>query len=34
MQFDVCSKMRALRDDSARKVFSKEEWLTTEQIAQ
>ena len=32
--FDVCSKMRALRDDSGRKVFSKEEWLTTEQIAQ
>ena len=25
--------MRALRDDSGRKVFSKEEWLTTEQIA-
>ena len=31
--FDVCSKMRALRDDSGRKTFSKEEWLTTEQIA-
>ena len=31
--FDVCSKMRALRDDSGRKIFSKEEWLTTEQIA-
>ena len=31
--FDVCSKMRALRDDSGRKIFSKEEWLTTEQTA-
>ena len=31
--FDVCSKMRAVRDDSGRKIFSKEEWLTTEQIA-
>ena len=31
--FDVCSKMRALCDDSGRQVFSKEEWLTTEQIA-
>ena len=30
--FDVCSKMRALRDDRGRKIFSKE-WLTTEQIA-
>ena len=31
--FDVCSKMRAVRDDSGRKIFSKEEGLTTEQIA-
>ena len=30
---DVCSKMRALRDDSSRKVFSKEEWLAADQIA-
>ena len=25
--------MRAVRDDNDRKIFSKEEWLTTEQIA-
>ena len=25
--------MRAVRDDNGRKIFSKEEWLTTEQIA-
>ena len=31
--FDVCSKMRALRDDNGRKIFAKEEWLTTEKIA-
>ena len=31
--FDVCNKMRALRDDSGRKIFAKEEWLTTEKIA-
>ena len=30
---DVCSKMRALRDGSGRKVFSKEEWLAADQIA-
>ena len=24
--FDVCNKMRAVRDDSGRKIFSKEEW--------
>ena len=30
---DVCSKMRALRDDSGRKVSSKEEWLAADQIA-
>lgn len=29
---DVCSKMRTLRDNSGKKVFNKEEWLTTEQI--
>jgi len=30
---DVFSKMRALRDDNGRKVFSKEEWLAADQIA-
>ena len=30
---DVCSKMRTLRDEAGKKVFNKEEWLSTEQIA-
>ncbi|KAL9958232.1 hypothetical protein ACROYT_G035220 [Oculina patagonica] len=30
---DVCSKLRTLRDESGKKVFNKEDWLTAEQIA-
>ena len=30
---DLCSKMRNLRDDRGKKIFSKEEWLAADQIA-
>ena len=30
---DVCGKLRTLRDESGKKVFNKEDWLTAEQIA-
>ena len=30
---DVCSKMRTMRDESGKKMFSKEEWLAADQIA-
>ena len=33
VDIDVCSKLRTLRDESGKKVFNKEDWLTAEQIA-